>query len=317
MTISGTSSYNLTAAEVVQQAYEEIGVIAVEQEIGSSEMKAGLTHLNRMLKAWSIKHLHIWMKKEAVLFLDTTTETYLLSNTGARTCYLDDFIPTATTSDVASGIAVIPVTSSAGMVIGDSVGIWINSTTRFWSTILTVDSPTQITLNDNLTAASSSGSSVFTYTSKVERPMRVLSVRRKAYGSNNEIPVEKWARSRYYDQVNKGSSGTVVAYYYSPQITDGQLSVWQLAGDVNQYLRLTYYEQLDDVTAGSQNLEFPQEWLDCLVYNLAVRLGVNFQVPGAILQTVAEIAASLMRDLEAWDVEQGNLRIVPNAGRYR
>ncbi len=317
MAISGTSTYTLTAAGIVTEAFSKIGVRAVEQAIQSNEMQDGITALNTLLKTWSTKDLHIWAKKEGVLFLDPGTETYLLSSTGSRTSYLADFISTTTTSAVALGSATIPVTSSTGMAVGDSIGLRVNADTRFWSTILTVDSATQVTMNDNTTAAVASGSSVFTYTTKAERPMRVLSARRKLFGSDNEIPVIRWARQQYYDQVNKGSQGTVIAYYYSPQLDAGEFSVWQQASDVDQFLRLTFYEQLDDITSQTQNVEFPQEWLECLIYNLAVRLGIDYDTPIEKYQKIVGMAGILLEEMEAWGMEQGNLFISPNYGGQR
>ena len=157
MAISGTSTYTMTAAEVITEAFDLIGVRSNEQAIQSNEMQDGIDALNRLLKTWSAKDLHIWMKREGVIFLNPGTESYSLSTTGDRACYIDDFVSTTTTADVASGVAVIPVTSSAGMTVGDQVGLKVSATSRIWSTILTVDSATQITLNDNTTAAVSSG----------------------------------------------------------------------------------------------------------------------------------------------------------------
>jgi len=312
MAISGISTFELTASQVISEAFDLIGVRSNEQPIQANETADGIRHLNLLLKTLSAKDLHIWMKREGVIFLNPGTESYNLSTTGDRACYIDDFVSTTTTSAISSGVAVIPVSSSSGMAVGDQVGIKVSATSRVWSTILTVDSSTQITLNDNLTANVSSGASVFTFTDKIDRPMRVLSVRRTTFNVDSTIPVLVWSRQQYFDQVNKESQGTVISYYYSPQLTNGKFYVWQTASNVDQFLKVTFYKQLDDITDQSQTLEIPQEWQEAIVYALAARLGITYGCDAEQYNRVISAGGTLMEQIEEWDQEQGNLFIQPN-----
>ena len=128
MSISGTIAYSLTANNIVTRAYQKIGVKAVEQPLTSNELTDGITALNLMIKSLSADvDLNIWMKREAVVFLDPGTYQYGLSlTTSDHACEFSDFVSTTVSSDTSSGTAVIPVASSTGMTAGDYVGIRVS-----------------------------------------------------------------------------------------------------------------------------------------------------------------------------------------------
>src|SRR5690349_18697247 len=50
-------------------------------------------------------------------------------------------------------------TSSAGMTIADNIGIKLDDSTRQWTTIVSIDSATQITVTDALTSSAGQGNS--------------------------------------------------------------------------------------------------------------------------------------------------------------
>src|SRR5690606_23769077 len=141
------------------------------------------------------------------------------------------------------------------------------------------NSATQVTISDPLPADVPQGSSAFVYVGQIERPMRVMDSRRNWYGQESEIRVLTWARQQYFDQVEKLSTGSVNAYYYVPNLVTGLYYIWQTSPDVDQYMTFTYYQYLADVTAPSQTIEVPQEWIECLIYNLAIRLGNDYDIP--------------------------------------
>ena len=151
------------------------------------------------MKAWAAQGLHLWTKDEGLLFLDTGKTDFNLGPSGDEACQFDDFIGTTTTAAQVTSTVIIPVTTSTGMVVGDNIGIELDDNTRHWTTILTVDSTTQITLTTGIISASKSGSSVFTFTDLIERPNRVLSCIRKSFADDNEILVNSWSRNEYFN----------------------------------------------------------------------------------------------------------------------
>jgi len=312
MATSDSVDFTMTANDIVTESYKLLGVKTAESAIESFELQDGIKALNMLLKAWQAQGLHLWTKEEGVLFLDAGKTDYLLGPSGDEATNADDFIGTATTSDLAALAVIVPVTDSTGMAVGDSVGVELDAGTRHWTTIATVDSGTQITITTGVPSVAASGATVFTYTSLIDRPLRVLSARRKTYAEDNEVQTLQWSREDYFNQVNKSSRGTVVNWYYSPQLTDGRIYVWQTASNVNQLLKFTYERPIEDIDASTNNLDIPVEWLECITYNLAARLSIYNKISPDRRNFITGLAAQFLDDLIGWDEENTSMNLQPD-----
>lgn len=312
MATSGKVSFNLTALQIINKAFGKIGVKIAEQALQPDEEQDGIDTLNLMIKAWAAQGLHLWTKDEGILFLDVGKTDFNLGPSGDEATQLDDFISTTSSIPNNTGVTLIGLTSTAGMIVGDKIGIELDDNTRHWSVIQTVPSATSVTITVAMPSDSKAGSSVFTFTNLIERPNRILSCRRKTFANDNEIPVIKWSRDEYFNQVNKISQGTVVNCYYSPQLTNGRMYVWQTASNVNDFLRFTFERQLEDITAETENIDFPPEWLEAIIYNLASRLSDDYSTPPIKQQSVNAKATQFLDDLLGWDEEMTSLNLSPD-----
>jgi hypothetical protein len=319
MALSGSVNWSMNAKQLIESAFGLIGVKKMEQPLQAAEMQDGLNTLNLMLKSWQAQGLHLWKEEEAVLFLNVGQPEYLIGPNGSHCCSVDDFIGTTTTSALLAGAAVVPLDDTVGMLAGDNVGIALGNGTssiRFWTTIVTVDSLTQITVADALPADADESNSVYTYTTLLNRPLRVLSFRRKVFAQDNEVSVPTWSRDQYFNQVNKLSQGTVVNAYYSPQLTDGRVYVWQTASQATQLLRFTYEDPIEDIDNDTNDIDIPVEWLETVQYNLAARLCDTYDVPMEKVQTVGSKAALFLDNLLGFDQEMTSISVRPYAENY-
>lgn len=311
MTTSGSVDFTLSANELVTESFKLMGIVTAESPLEAFEIQDGIGALNLMLKSWQAQGLHLWTKTEGVLFLDVGKTDYLLGPGGDEAAELDDFVGTTTTSALIATTVIIPVSDSTGMTASDNVGIELDSGARHWTTIVSVDSSVQITITSGLPSAAASGNSVYTYTNDIDRPLRVIGARRKTFQGDNEIEVLKWSRSEYFNQVNKESQGTVVNYYYSPQLTNGRLYVWQTASSVNDLFRFTYERPIEDIDDSLNTLDIPVEWLECVIYNLAARLSNYYTINPQKQQFITAIATQFLDDLLGWDEEVTSINLQP------
>jgi len=312
MTTSGITTFSMTAQTIVQKAFSKIGVKIAEQDLEAHEYQDGQDALNLMIKSWGAQGLHLWCKDEGIVFLDVGKSDYLLGATGDKACQLDDFIGTTTTTAQATSDTVILVTTSAGMIAGDYIGIELDDKTRHWTTIVSVDSGVQVTITTGIASASALGSTVFTFTTFVKRPERILSFRRRIYADDTEIPVQSWSRNQYFNQVNKISQGTVVNCYYSPQLTNGRLYVWQTADRVTDFIKFTFERPLEVISESTQTIDFPEEWQEAVIYNLAARLADEYDTPPVKMQSINGKAVQFLDDLLGWDEEMDSLNLQPD-----
>lgn len=311
MATSGSTDFTVTALEVVDAAFSYVGVKEDEQALQAAERKAGFLALNLMIKAWQAQRLHLWGKQEGVIFLDVGKTDYKLGASGDEACNFDDFISTSTTADEIAAATVIDVSDTTGMVALDNVGIKLDAGTRHWTTIVSVDSSTQITITTGLPTAAASGNSVFTYTNLIERPLRIIGVRNARFGSDNEFEIRQFSRQEYFNQPNKTSTGTVVNYYYSPQLDQGRFYVWPTAPNADDFIRVTFERNLEDVDVNADNLDFPIEWGETIIFNLAARLAVQYDAPVSKQEKLSVLANSTLDKLLGYDEEPSSLNIRP------
>ena len=312
MTTSASYNYELTAAQMISESFKLLGVRTAETPLEDFEIQDGLTALNLMLKTWEMQGMHLWTREEAILFLDKGKAKYFVGSLGDESCNLADFVGTTTTAAHVATDTVIAVTDSTGMTAADEVGILQDDGTRHWTTIVSVDSSIQITITTGLVSGAASGATVFTYTSKIQRPTRVSSIRRVTYGTDSEIKVDMIAREQYFDQVNKETQGTVVQAYYTSFRASGLLYIWNTSDSANKYLRLSYERPIQDVDLVSETLDIPQEWQETVIYNLAARLTNSYTVPPQKRQDIISAAAHFLEQALGYDEEIASIFIQPD-----
>lgn len=149
------------------------------------------------------------------------------------------------------------------------------------------------------------------------KPMRVISARRKITSGGYEVPLTAWARQEYLDQPNKTSSpSTPVNFYYDPQRTAGTLYLWpapSAAVAPTITIEYDYLRRMDDMLASNDEAPLPVEWLEALIYNLAVRLMPQYPVnDGNLSGLVIQQAKDLFAALKGWDEEPVSLYVQPD-----
>lgn len=255
----------------------------------------------------------VFTVEDSVGVLDTDT----LTATGTTTLTFTAR-DTETTFRFENGSSTISETSTLADVnyrdksSGDRIGIELDDGTRFWDNIVTVDSTTQVTINNGVTSAAAIDNTVYTYETGIPRPMRVLQARFASTVTASEIPVTQWSRDEYFDQPDKGSSGTVVNWYYTPTLTIGQLYVWQVASSINSILRFTYVDSIDIPTDTIDPLDFPSEWYMPLKWAIAAELGPGYGVSENRQVILESKAAGAISDVLGFDVERDSMSIQPD-----
>lgn len=149
-----------------------------------------------------------------------------------------------------------------------------------------------------------------------KKAMRVISARRKM-ASGYEVPLTPWSRQEYLDQPNKTTSpSTPVNFYYDPQRTTGTVYLWPAPSAAVAPTIMIEFDALyalDSIIASNNEFDVPSEWLEALVYNLAVRLMPQYPVnDGNLSGLVISTAADLYANLSGWDEEEASIFLQPD-----
>lgn len=212
----------------------------------------------------------------------------------------------ATNETTTTSIQVLDTTT------GDLIGIRLDDNTRQWTKIVEVLSSTQVFNADGLTGAAAIDKSVFSIPELVSRPVRILQLRRDKIGTTDEIEATQWSREEYFAQPNKTSQGTINNWYYSPQLTDGRIYLWQTANDVDQVARFTFERPIDINTDNATVADFPSEWFRTLKYNLAVDIAPEYRIPQDRLATIKTLADEMLVNSLGFDFENDSIDMQPD-----
>lgn len=123
-----------------------------------------------------------------------------------------------------------------------------------------------------------------------------------------DIPLRVVSREEYNAMANKTQQGTPVMITMAP---DGRYCYLYLTPDANtatnKQIVLYGYKQEDAVSAGGDELIFPREWGDALIYGLAVRLAPEYGTPLDFLSNLQVQAESHLRDAINWNPEPASI----------
>lgn len=311
MARSGVNILTFTARDIIGKALSVCNARDVDQKLRGIDLNEGLDSLNLLVKNHQ-KENHLWKKTQGVVFLDVGKTDYLLGPTGDEACDFDDFVETTLSAAEASGQTVISVVSSTGMTALDNVGIRLDDNTRQWTTIVSVDSSTQITITAALTGDAASGATVYTFTNLIRRPLRILpNSRHRQSSTASETPIERISGQEYFDQPDKTSQGTVTQDYFRPILDDSRYHVWQTADDADSLVRITYERQIEVFVATSDEPDFPSEWYYPLVYELAVTIGPEYKVTPDRMQINIGLRNEFLDGVLGRDQETNSIDVQP------
>ena len=259
--------------------------------------------LNSMVKAWAASNLHVWTVSEGILFPQPSQIQYG-AGTGATDHITGAYYQTTLTAAAAIGQTAIPVASTANMTVGDNIGFLLAGGSIQWTTISTFTSTSVSIALPGLTDVVAAGNYCWNYTSNLVRPLKVVAYRRLNIASGIETPlIPPIARLNYMALPNKTQTGNINQVFYDPQLNIGYFYLWNPIAVIDTLLKFTYWRPIQDFDAGGDNPDLPIEWVNPLVFNLALLMAPDFSVPMDKFQQVKLLADQFLDDARGFDRE--------------
>lgn len=309
MGTSNSINFNQTRDEISSDALRLLGIITKGETANANDLSFCSNQLNKMIKGWEAKGVHVWAQSEALIPLVDGFNEYIIDGTTANDVG-GDLAHNTTLSADASGSS-ITVTDATWANVSDYVVITLDDGSRQTTTITAITDST-LTLTDALDSDAASGNNVVIFTKLLNRPINITSARYR-YNSGIDRVMEIYSRAQFMALPNKSAEGPPTCLFYSPQLNNGRLYLWPTPTDSNDMLDISYQRTLEDFDAAGDNPDLPQEWLECITYNLAVRIAPSFGISLAKSNPeIIQIAQEAMMDLQSWDFEEGSISIVPS-----
>ena len=319
-TLSGSVNFNQTRNEVVTDSLVLLGAFEEGETPNAEALQFGIRQLERMVKHWQGQGTHLWSRREATLFITPSQAAYELGpSSAAHAAEENDIARTTLSADEASGQTVISITSTTQglvtMAASDKVAIVLDDDTFHWTTIASVDSTTQITLSVATTGAASSGNFVYAYTNDLDRPLRIIDVRRRDESNDQDTPIIVQSHEEYQRLPNKLIDGETNIVYYHPEHRNarGTVHLWPRPSTVARTMRMSCLLPLQDFDASGNNADLPTEWLDTIVWNLAKRLLPSYGAAGqASARDIKDGGTTMLNEMVQWDQEPESVYFAPN-----
>ncbi len=313
MATSGSINFDQTRAEIIKDAMLECGAIAAGETPSAEETDDVARSLNRMVKGWHTKGIHLWTWEEATLFLTVGTAKYALGVGGDHASL--STVKTELAADAATSATSLTVDSITSIAANDNIGIELDDGTLHWTTQSGTPTGTTLTLASGLASAASTDNHVYAYTTLINRPLRVTNVRRRDE-AENDIPIIMFSRQGYFDTPNKTVKAKTTQVYYDPKLTNGQIYLWPTPETVQDRLLFDGAFPIEDFDAAGNNPDFPQEWLDALVKNLAFKIANQFATPTELYNRIRVEAFETLEAVRDWDREPESVYFQPDFEGY-
>lgn len=272
MATSGVYTYSMTVGDILTDAFESCGVLSHGEALEAEMLTIGLRKLNMLQKQWSGRNdfaagLKMWTRRTGYLFLNTDTVRYSIGPSGDNAT--ESFDTTTLSASAANGASSVTLTSATGFTTGDYIGVELDTGALHWTTCTM--SGTTATLAANLSGAAASGNRVYSYTTKLMRPL-VIETMNLRDSDSQDVPVRLVNLESYQAIADKASDGTPNEAYYEAQTTNGVLYVNRAPDDVTRYLVFVAHVPIQDATGVADSLDCTPEWFRAFSAQLAVDL---------------------------------------------
>ena len=142
----------------------------------------------------------------------------------------------------------------------------------------------------------------------VDKPLKLLQAwyRDNTVTPPNDIPLQLFSKQEYNILGSKGSTGVANSIFYDYKTNYGNLYLY-LTPDTytatNLNIHMVMQMPMQDINTAQSIPDFPNEWMNCLVWNLADQLALEYSVPVQNRQEIAQRAALYKEQLNDWDVD--------------
>jgi len=312
--LSSEIELKTTKYEIIRDAFTTINRFGPDERIDDYSYQFASRTLNRLLKNWMADGFNLWLRVVYYLFVQPNQVTYSIYE-GTNDNFTENYTKNFTTISASAGDNFIVVDDGSNINSGDYIGVTLNTGERYWATVFTSVANT-VTFNVGYTLPSdvNENNIVISYTYKASNPSNVFSGSR-SIDFITDIPMNYLTFEQYFEMPNKQntSSSMPVSYMYDRQLERTNITLWPNPTTADMLVKFVVYKKVTNLDINANEPDYPEEWHEAIVLNLAVRLctayGKNTGDKYANLK--ADAREAYLR-AKAFDNEVGSLFLQPD-----
>lgn len=316
MSSSGSIDFSVSRDNILTDALIMVGAVGPDDTVPSNWTTHAARQLNKVVKALGAKRVGLWARKTGYILPVTGTNSVSLGATGGHVTL--SYVRTALAAAVADDAVSITVDSITGISNGDYIGVEMSTGDMHWTTVNGAPSGSTITLTAGVTETCDADAYVWTYTTKLQRPLRILNaylsdLTDSSNPSDREIEV---VGKETYDFTNsKVTEGDPNILAYDPQLDNGTVYFWPRFSDGKSIIVISFQRPFEDFDASSDTPDFPQEWYDVLCYLTAVRLAPVYGMASGDRTTLRQEAQEALTLALENEPEEGSFFLQVDNGK--
>jgi hypothetical protein len=298
MATSGSSDFSLSAADIIEEAFERCGL---ELRTGY-DAQTSRRSLNLLFAEWANRGIHLWK-------VEQVTQTLAqLSTSSAVATY-------------PAGTITATVGASTNLSVGETITGGTSETTasiitKPSSTTLTITVPSgSFTAGETITGSSSAASTTISADpslTDVRSTIDILSAVIRRDSTDQQIsPI---GRAEYLHIPNKTTQGRASQFFFDRQITS-TITIWEVPENSTDQLIYNRFIRIQDIDASVDDPDIPFRFLPCLVSGLAYYLAMK-RTP-QLLPVLKAIYDEDFANALSEDREKVSYSIVPSAAYLR
>lgn len=323
MTTSGVTNYSPNRLQICERACEEAGIKAQGKDLDDYKLEQASNKLNEMIAHWNVTGPHLWKYDEGVLFLQPYQKKYKIgdASTDDYACLNDDLVLTQLNGSLADNATALTVDSTEGMTVGDYIGVVMSTKYVHWTTIATIPTSTTLTLTSGVTETCNDNAYVYTFTNKIYKPADVFKdtvrcitgINSGATSTLSALYINRFSYKELqsFIDISQSPQSVITGFNYTPQNINGIFWAYPAPSDGAYRIHFSFKKQLEDMIDTTNTLDFPKEWLEPIIYQLALRLCV---AKDERFQKLALMAEGMLNNLKMADQDFGNIQFTPGRG---
>lgn len=284
MATSGSWDFSLTAAQLIQAAYEDMGAIQPGIAVATAQSDLGLSRLNMIAKqeqgSINAPGLRIWTRQRITMLMAAGQQTYTIgpAATDSRASLQMGRTTVSTAYVSGTSLAVMAVTDTTSypgttisMTSADFIGVELDNGTIAYTTLNGTPGSSPVTLTAGFSSAAAAGRRVWWFTARAQRfPAIEAAVLRDANMKDVQLGIfrtveqyDAWVADKYAD-----SDPTTILVEPLRLNTRITLDAQPVATTIQKMLVLTVLYPAEDYDATTNDIAFPQEYFLFLKWRL-------------------------------------------------
>lgn len=302
MAVSGVANFTVTRDDIIKASLRLLGVIGVGESPIAEDYTNCSQALNIMIKSWSKKGFPLWTYEELVLPAVPGIIEYPIG-------------PTAGFIGLVTSTGGTDYTEGTWEAVGGTTGTVASGTYTVVDgapDVFTIDvpgdsytePPTSFTLSGDVNGDADIVGTVVGLTR--DKPLKITHgfIRTSANLDTNIFLI---SRQEYDFLGNKLVPGVINQFHYDDQLETGYIYVFNEMALVGSALHFLTQRQFFDMTTGTDNFDFPQEWFQCLKWGLAAELSVEYNIEPQLISYYDQKAEMYLMECFDSSVEEASI----------